>query len=184
MITRRKALGQIGTFSLGTVVGMSGLASPVIDMAPFFAALKLGYFEAENIEVDTTPAPGGAAILPALAAGQFEAAFSNTVSILLAIQEGIEFRFITGGAMNGPEPPDVLALYARRIRTSSRQATSSASGSRLTRATTSSGFVSEPGWRRMGSIRTRSTWWKFHSPRLPTLSSVGRSTRHRCTNRS
>src|SRR5213592_3956988 len=104
MITRRKALGQFGTFSLGTVVGMSGLASPsaalaqdkvklrigvvpVIDMAPFFAALKLGYFEA---------------------------AFSNTVSILLAIQEGIEFRFITGGALNGPEPPDVLALYARK----------------------------------------------------------------------
>jgi NitT/TauT family transport system substrate-binding protein len=130
MITRRKALGQIGTVSLGAVVGMSGLASPsvlaqdkvklrigvvpVIDMAPFFAALKLGYFEAENIEVDTTPAPGGAAILPALAAGQFEAAFSNTVSILLAIQEGIEFRFITGGALNGPEPPDVLALYARK----------------------------------------------------------------------
>src|SRR2546430_14317683 len=131
MITRRKAFGQIGTFSLGPVVGMSGLASPsaalaqdkvklrigvvpVIDMAPFFAALKLGYFEAENIEVDTTPAPGGAAILPALAAGQFEAAFSNTVSILLAIQEGIEFRFITGGALNGPEPPDVLALYARK----------------------------------------------------------------------
>src|SRR2546425_9287327 len=50
---------------------------PVIDMAPFFAALKLGYFDAENIEVDTTPAPGGAAIHPALAAGQFEAAFRS-----------------------------------------------------------------------------------------------------------
>jgi NitT/TauT family transport system substrate-binding protein len=85
----------------------------VICRAPFHAALKLGYYQAEGIEIDSTPAPGGAAILPALAAGQFDVAFSNTVSILLGIQEGLEFRFITGTCLNGTEPPDVLALYAR-----------------------------------------------------------------------
>jgi NitT/TauT family transport system substrate-binding protein len=129
MITRRRALGRIGTLAVGAAAGAAGLQTPaivaqervklraglvpVIDMAPFHAALKLGYYQAEGIEIDSTPAPGGAAILPALAAGQFDIAFSNTVSILLGIQEGLEFRFITGTCLNGPEPPDVLALYAR-----------------------------------------------------------------------
>jgi NitT/TauT family transport system substrate-binding protein len=96
MITRRRALGRIGTLAVGAAAGAAGLQTPaivaqervklraglvpVIDMAPFHAALKLGYYQAEDIEIDSTPAPGGAAILPALAAGQFDIAFSNTVS--------------------------------------------------------------------------------------------------------
>ena len=47
--------------------------------------------------MDTTPAPGGAALLPSLAAGQFNFAFANTTSALLAIGEGIEFKFVTAG---------------------------------------------------------------------------------------
>src|ERR1700694_2297988 len=129
MITRRCAFGRIGTLAVVAAAGAAGLQTPaivaqervklraglvpVIDIAPFHAALKLGYYQAEGIEIDSTPAPGGAAILPALAAGQFDIAFSNTVSILLGIQEGLEFRFVTGTCLNGPEPPDVLALYAR-----------------------------------------------------------------------
>ena len=129
MITRRRALSLMGNIGVGVAsavgIGMPSVIAqtttrlrvgliPVIDIAPFHAALKLGYFQAEGIEIDSTPAPGGAAILPALAAGQFDIAFSNTVSILLGAQEGIEFRFITGTCLNAQQSPDVLGLYARK----------------------------------------------------------------------
>jgi ABC-type nitrate/sulfonate/bicarbonate transport system substrate-binding protein len=75
MITRRRALGRIGTLAVGAAAGAAGLQTPAI-----VAQERVKLHQAEDIEIDSTPAPGGAAILPALAAGQFDIAFSNTVS--------------------------------------------------------------------------------------------------------
>src|SRR5438309_863991 len=72
-------------------------AIPIVDSAPLFVGIEKGFFKEVGLEIDTTPAPGGAALLPALAAGQFQVAFSNTTSTLLAIGEGLTFRFVTAG---------------------------------------------------------------------------------------
>ena len=87
---------------------------PVVDIAPLQAAIRQGYFAAEGLEIDTSPAPGGAALLPALAAGTFQVGFSNIVSILLGIQEGIDFRFLAGSVRSGDRPPDINALVVRK----------------------------------------------------------------------
>jgi NitT/TauT family transport system substrate-binding protein len=87
---------------------------PVVDIAPLHAAIRQGYFAAEGLEIDTSPAPGGAALLPALAAGTFQIGFSNIVSILLGIQEGIEFRFLAGSVRSGDRPPDINGLVVRK----------------------------------------------------------------------
>jgi NitT/TauT family transport system substrate-binding protein len=87
---------------------------PVVDIAPLHAAIRQNYFAAEGLEIDTSPAPGGAALLPALAAGTFQIGFSNIVSILLGIQEGIEFRFLAGSVRSGERPPDINGLVVRK----------------------------------------------------------------------
>lgn len=99
-----KAAG-LDTIHVGTI--------PIVDSTPLQAAIKYGYFGDVGLKVDTSPAPGGAANLPALAAGQFDFAFSNTVSTLLGTNEGIDFRFVTAGCSTGPVPPDLAGLAAR-----------------------------------------------------------------------
>ncbi len=86
---------------------------PIVDSAPLFVGVEKGYFKEVGLEIDTTPAPGGAALLPALAAGQFQVAFSNTTSTLLAIGEGLPFRFITAGCSTGAQGPDLAGLMVR-----------------------------------------------------------------------
>ena len=86
---------------------------PIVDSAPLFVGIEKGFFKELGLEIDTTPAPGGAALLPALAAGQFQVAFSNTTSTLLAIGEGLTFRFVTAGCSTGAKGPDLAGLMVR-----------------------------------------------------------------------
>jgi NitT/TauT family transport system substrate-binding protein len=87
---------------------------PIVDSAPLFIGIDKGYFKDEGIEIDTTPAPGGAALLPSVAAGQFQVAFSNTTSTLLAIGEGLPFKFVTAGCSTGAKEPDLAGLVVRK----------------------------------------------------------------------
>jgi NitT/TauT family transport system substrate-binding protein len=61
---------------------------PIIDTAPLQVGIAKGFFAAEGLEVDTTPTAGGAAGLPALAAGQVQITFSNIISIVLLAATG------------------------------------------------------------------------------------------------
>lgn len=87
---------------------------PIIDIAPLQVALTKGYFAAEGLDVDTTPIQGGAAGIPALAAGQVQIAFSNIVSTILAARQGLAFEIIAPGSNTGDAPPDLAALVARK----------------------------------------------------------------------
>jgi len=87
---------------------------PVLDVAPLHAAIREGYFAAEGLEIDTSTTTGGATGLPGLVAGQFRATFSNAVSILLGVREGLDFRFISGASRGTMTPPDILAVLAKK----------------------------------------------------------------------
>jgi NitT/TauT family transport system substrate-binding protein len=117
----RRAFGTFGAAALvvPAVVQAGGLDEirigtiPIVDSTPLQAAINFGYFRDVGMKVATSPAPGGAAILPALAAGQFDFAFSNTVSTLLGVNEGLDLRIVTAGCSTGPSPPDLAGLAAR-----------------------------------------------------------------------
>lgn len=121
--SRRKFMlgtgAALGMASFGHRANAQGLTKirvgtiPIVDAAPLMIGIARGFFRDEGLDVDTTPAPGGAAILPSLAAGQFQFAFSNTTSTLLAIGEGLEFKFVTAGCSTGPKGPDLAGLMAR-----------------------------------------------------------------------
>lgn len=87
---------------------------PVLDVAPLHAAIREGYFAAEGLEIDTSTTAGGATGLPGMVAGQFRLVFSNTVSILLGIREGLDFRFVAGASAGTANPPDIFAILTRK----------------------------------------------------------------------
>jgi NitT/TauT family transport system substrate-binding protein len=87
---------------------------PIIDIAPLQVAVAKGYFAAEGIEVDTTPTQGGAAGIPALAAGQVQFVFSNVVSIIQAAKQGLGVQIVAPASTTGDAPPDQAALIAKK----------------------------------------------------------------------
>jgi NitT/TauT family transport system substrate-binding protein len=87
---------------------------PILDTAPLQVGIAKGFFAEQGLEVDTTPTAGGAAGLPALAAGQVQITFSNIVSIVLGAKQGLEFEIISGGSATGATAPDVAAMVTKK----------------------------------------------------------------------
>ena len=87
---------------------------PIIDTAPLQVGIAKGFFAAEGLEVDTTPTAGGAAGLPALAAGQVQIAFSNIISVVLGAKQGLGFSVITAGSVTGDNAPDLAGLVTKK----------------------------------------------------------------------
>ena len=87
---------------------------PIIDTAPLQVAIAKGFFAAEGLEVDTTPTAGGAARLPALAAGQVQITFSNIISIVLGAKQGLGFEVIAAGSNTGATAPDLAGLVSKK----------------------------------------------------------------------
>lgn len=87
---------------------------PIIDTGALHAAIQQGFFAAEGLEVDITPISGGAAGLPALAAGQVQIAFSNIVSTVLGASQGLGFKIIAPAASAPDVPPEGTAIVAAK----------------------------------------------------------------------
>lgn len=68
---------------------------PIADVAPIWYGIDKGYFAQENLEVETIPAQGGAAIVPSVVSGEYQFGFSNIVSLLLARDKGAQLKIVT-----------------------------------------------------------------------------------------
>jgi hypothetical protein len=73
---------------------------PVYDVAPLYAAIVKGYFSDVGLDVDTAPTAGGVAGIPALIGGSVDIAYGNVVSVLLAVQQGLDLKVIAAGTKN------------------------------------------------------------------------------------
>ena len=67
---------------------------PLADAAPFYAAMKNGYFEAEGLKIEPTTSIGGAIAIPSLVSGAIDIAYNNVVSALLAKAQGLDVKMI------------------------------------------------------------------------------------------
>ena len=67
---------------------------PILPTAALYAGIEEGFFEARGIEVTVETGQGGAALLPAVMAGQIDFATSNPVSLLQARGEELDVRVI------------------------------------------------------------------------------------------
>ena len=87
-------------------------AITISDCVPFYAAMQQGYFPVAGVDVSTESETGGTVGIPAVVAGVYDVVYSNIPSILQAIAQGIDLRFIAGG--NPLNPPDTTGLYVRK----------------------------------------------------------------------
>jgi len=87
---------------------------PIFVVAPHVAAERFGYFTAEGISVATQAVQGGTVGIPGLIAGSFDVLYSNSVSVMTALERGIDLRIIAEGTRIPAKPPDPATLLQRR----------------------------------------------------------------------
>lgn len=78
---------------------------PIADLAPLYHAIDQGYFEEEGLDVTTEIGQGGAALVPAVVSGDYQFAFGNYVSLMLARQNNVPVT-IVANVVDGAEEPD------------------------------------------------------------------------------
>ena len=78
---------------------------PIADLAPLYHGIEEGYFTEEGLAVTTEVGQGGAALVPAVVSGDYQLAFGNYVSLMLARQNGVEMQ-IVGNVVSGAESAD------------------------------------------------------------------------------
>lgn len=107
MISRRESLAGLAavaaTLARGSAVRGADLvkvtlAQPLqfIGGAPLYAALKLGYFRDEGLDVDIVTIAGTAPMFAGVASGSAEFGLTNGLSLLTAIEKGIPFVAFVG----------------------------------------------------------------------------------------
>lgn len=106
-------LGQVRLAAAQETTNLRVSIIPIVDVAPLIAAIEQGFFEEENLIVDTSPVAGGAAGVPGLVGGAYQIAFTNVVSTILAREQGIDIQIIAPGSATGASPPDDAGLIAR-----------------------------------------------------------------------
>ena len=78
---------------------------PIADLAPLYHGIESGYFEEEGLDVTTEVGQGGAALVPAVLNDDYQFAFGNYVSLMLARQNGVEVQIVTN-VVNGADTAD------------------------------------------------------------------------------
>ncbi|WP_150461418.1 ABC transporter substrate-binding protein [Nesterenkonia ebinurensis] len=78
--------GELIEVSVGT---LNGILS-----APLFLGVSEGIFEEYGLDVDISFADGGAAVIPAVLSDEYQFGYSNTVSQLAAIEEGLPLQLV------------------------------------------------------------------------------------------
>ncbi|WP_164702649.1 ABC transporter substrate-binding protein, partial [Modestobacter sp. KNN46-3] len=63
-----------------------------------------GFFEERGIELELVPGSGGAAAVPGVVAGDFDFAFGNVTSLLLAQTQGLPLQVVSNGTASTGDP--------------------------------------------------------------------------------
>ena len=71
---------------------------PITDVAPLYVGIAKGFFKEEHLAIESVPAQGGAAIVPAVISGDDQIGFSNMVSLILAAEHGLPVQAVAYGA--------------------------------------------------------------------------------------
>lgn len=92
-----------GDDSTGAAEATSGLTAlsvgviPIVDTAPIWLGEEQGFFEDEGIDLDIQTTTGGAAAVPGVVSGDFQFAFGNVVSVMVANDKGLDLEFVSNG---------------------------------------------------------------------------------------
>lgn len=105
------ATGEDNTLQIGLL--------PNIDALPIYVGVENGIFEKHDVEIEPVPAQGGAALLPSVLEGSVDIAYSNVLTPMTAIEQGIDVRVVSGAPLTvnpetsepeGEHPSSILAV--------------------------------------------------------------------------
>jgi NitT/TauT family transport system substrate-binding protein len=83
----------------------------IADVAPIYLGKKKGFFEANGIDLELQAGSGGAASISGLVSGEFQFAFANIVSLLIAREKGLPLKVISNGVSStGVQGKDFAAV--------------------------------------------------------------------------
>ena len=86
----------------------------IVDVAPIYLGKQKGFFSQHNIDLSLSTSQGGAAIVPAVVAGQVQIGFSNMTSLLLAASKGLPVKVVCNGvASTGVADKDYSAVLVK-----------------------------------------------------------------------
>ncbi|HLR96488.1 MAG TPA: ABC transporter substrate-binding protein [Jiangellaceae bacterium] len=72
-------------------------AIPIVDTAASHLGLEQGFFEEEGIDLTIENTDGGAGAMAGVVSGNFEFAFGNLTSVMVAHEEGLPVQYVTNG---------------------------------------------------------------------------------------
>jgi NitT/TauT family transport system substrate-binding protein len=90
---------------------------PTSVLAPLYAAMKNGYFREEGLNLELAPTAGGAIGIPGLVGGSYDIAFSNNVSALQAVSQGIDVQLLAPFPGGSADETAVIARKGEGIKT-------------------------------------------------------------------
>src|SRR5690606_21603782 len=77
---------------------------PIVDTAAIHLGVEQGIFAEHGLDVDLQIAQGGAAVVPAVVSGEYQFAFSNVVSLLVASSQGLDLQIVASGNSTSGDP--------------------------------------------------------------------------------
>lgn len=103
--------GESGGATETTEIQMGVL--PIVPSAALQLGIDEGIFADHGFDVSLETGQGGAALLPAVMSGQLQFAISNPLSIMLAQEQGLDIRMVTGYSHSNAEGDDVTSVWAK-----------------------------------------------------------------------
>lgn len=87
---------------------------PIADTAPLYVGDAQGFFEEEGLDLTIETATGGAAIVPAVVSGDYQFGFSNTLSLMVAADQGLEITMVSAAVSStGDTGKDMGAVVTK-----------------------------------------------------------------------
>ena len=81
----------------GGAIKLAVAAIPIVDVAPLYLGKAKGFFAEQNLDLTIQSVRGGAEAVPGVVSGQFQFAFANVISLLLAHSKGLPLKVIAAG---------------------------------------------------------------------------------------
>jgi len=82
---------------------------PITPVAPLYLGIEKGFFQEENLEVETQQTSAGAANLTSVVSGDVQIGFSDVVSQIIAAAEGLPIQVLTNANGGGNEPSNTYS---------------------------------------------------------------------------
>lgn len=101
-----RATGSAG----GAPTPITVAAISIVDVAPLYLARAQGLFAAEGLDVTVQSTQGGAESVPGVVSGQYQIAFANVITILLAYGKGLPLKLVAAGDFSTGKPEDFSAV--------------------------------------------------------------------------